>query len=235
VARPDPPHGAGATPALDRVHALLTDPRGGLLALAVCAVFLARTDMAGILGALAVVPVLGAWHAGRTALVQGLRSVRYLALAALVLHGWWGSGDALWPGAGALSPRADGLAAGLRQVAILGVLAVAARAVVIGTPRPRLLAGLHALLAPLGATGISRARVALRIALTVEIALALVAAGSRAALAQTYRGARDGAPGDAPLPPLPPLGARWHALAAPVFTAAGLCAAGALVRSTAFV
>lgn len=218
-----------------RLHGLrpvLTDPRGGVLALVLGAVFLARTDTAGILGALAWLPALGVWAGGRTALVKGVRAVRYLVLLAIVLHGWGGGGEPLWPAAGALSPRVEGLAAGLRQAAVLVWLAVAARGVLLASPAGRALAGLQALLAPLRIAGVAPGRVALRLWLTMEAAQAL-AAGPRTALAQTYRRAAAPAPADVTVPALPVLGAWWHALAAPALTAFGLGVAAALVRAAA--
>ncbi|KPC52751.1 hypothetical protein WG78_12925 [Amantichitinum ursilacus] len=102
-----------------------------------------------------------------------LRRVRILLLAILIVYGYSTPGLYLWSGWGA--PTREGLMAGgvqaLRLLAVLSALQWLLR----GMDRNRLFAGLYILAAPLRALGINRERWALRLALTMDQAEALLA------------------------------------------------------------
>ena len=115
---------------------------------------------------------LTAW-AERARTGRMLRRVRILLLAIVVVYGWSTPGLYVWPGGWA--PTHEGLMLGglqcLRLVAVLCSLQWLLR----WLDRAYLFAGIYVLAAPLGCIGINRERWALRLALTMVYAEALLA------------------------------------------------------------
>ena len=103
-------------------------------------------------------------------LLQLLRRTRWIILSLLLIYGYTTSGQPLFAALGALSPSLEGLSDGALQLSRL-LAALAALALLLDRlHRQQLIAGLYTLLAPLRLIGVSRERVAVRLALTLHYA-----------------------------------------------------------------
>ncbi len=136
----------------------------------VAAAFLASGELsamlvvaAGLVAVLIRLPV-ASW---RTPLAL-LRRLRWLLISLLVVYGWFTPGTALWPALGAATPTQEGLSEGLLRGGALLLIALAAQLLMLATSRPQLLAALYWLARPLRMIGVSRERLAIRLALTLE-------------------------------------------------------------------
>jgi energy-coupling factor transporter transmembrane protein EcfT len=99
-----------------------------------------------------------------------LRRTRWIMLSLMLVYGYVTPGEALWTQAGMLSPTQQGLLDGLLQLSRL-VFMLAALSVVLNTlSRQQLIGGLYTLMFPLRWFGLSRERVAVRLALTLHYA-----------------------------------------------------------------
>lgn len=108
------------------------------------------------------------FSAGRFATL--LRRTRWIMLSLLLIYGYATPGTALWTPAGVFSPTWEGLQGGFLQLARL-VFALAGLAVVLGVlTRQQLVGGLYVLAWPLRYLGLSRERIAVRLALTLHYA-----------------------------------------------------------------
>lgn len=141
-----------------------------IAAFLVAAVFLASAEPPVMLViAAALVPALlripaASW---RTPLAV-FRRLRWLLISLLVVYAWFTPGSALWPALGMASPSREGLSEGLLRAAALLLIALAAQLLLLATPRPQLLAALYWLARPMRIVGVSRERLAVRLALTLE-------------------------------------------------------------------
>jgi energy-coupling factor transport system permease protein len=141
-----------------------------IAAFLVTAVFLARGTLVIILAVAAgLVLVLIRVQAAswRTPLTL-LRRLRWLLVSLLIVYGWFTPGVTLLPALMAVSPTLEGLGEGLLRGGALLLIALAAQLLMLATPRPQLLAALYWLAGPLRFLGVSRERLALRLALTME-------------------------------------------------------------------
>lgn len=141
-----------------------------LITFLVAAAFLARAELS-IIAVVAVGVMLisvrlpaASW---RTPLVL-LRRLRWLLISLLIVYGWFTPGTALWPALGAATPTQEGLSEGLLRIGALLLIALAAQLLMLATPRSELLAALYWLAWPLRLIGVSRQRLAIRLALTLE-------------------------------------------------------------------
>lgn len=120
---------------------------------------------------LAGVPLLAVactLHAAR--LVILLRRTRWIMLSLLLIYAYATPGDAVWPALAQFSPTQQGLIEGMLQLCRLA-FALAALSVLLGLlPQQQLISGLYALGYPLRLVGLSRERVAVRLALTLHYA-----------------------------------------------------------------
>jgi energy-coupling factor transporter transmembrane protein EcfT len=99
-----------------------------------------------------------------------LRRTRWIMLSLLLIYGYATAGTAVWPQGGLLSPTREGLLDGLLQLSRL-VFALAGLSIVLGVlSREQLVGGLYALAWPLRFIGVSRERIAVRLALTLHYA-----------------------------------------------------------------
>ncbi len=116
-----------------------------------------------------------------------LRRTRWIMLSLLLVYGYATPGGALVAPLGTWSPTLEGLGEGLLQLWRL-LLALAALSIVLALlPREALISGIYTLSYPLRYLGLSRERVAVRLALTLryaESAAEQVAADWRDALAR---------------------------------------------------
>lgn len=108
-----------------------------------------------------------------------LRRTRWIMLSLLAIYAFSTPGEALLPGAGALSPTREGLADGalqlLRLLAALGALAI----LLDRLHRQQLVSGLYTLFWLLRFLGLSRERAAVRLALTLHYAEVAMMRGAR--------------------------------------------------------
>jgi len=99
-----------------------------------------------------------------------LRRTRWIMLSLLLIYGYATAGTAVWAQGGLLSPTREGLLDGLLQLSRL-VFALAGLSIVLGMlSREQLVGGLYVLAWPLRYVGLSRERIAVRLALTLHYA-----------------------------------------------------------------
>jgi len=103
-------------------------------------------------------------------LMQLLRRTRWIMLSLLFIYAYTTPGKPLIEAFGMFSPVSEGLSDGVLQLARL-LTAIAGLAILLDSlQRQELIAGLYTLFAPLKLIGISRERVAVRLALTLQYA-----------------------------------------------------------------
>lgn len=103
-------------------------------------------------------------------LIQLLRRTRWIMLSLLLVYAYSTPGQPLLDALGVFSPSREGLIDGVLQLTRL-LAALAALAILLDRlHRQQLIAGLYTLLAPLQLIGVSRERVAVRLALTLHYA-----------------------------------------------------------------
>ena len=103
-------------------------------------------------------------------LMQLVRRTRWIMLSLLIIYAYSTPGQPLLEALGAWSPSREGLNDGVQQLTRL-LAALAALAILLGgLHRTQLIAGLYTLFAPLQWIGVSRERVAVRLALTLQYA-----------------------------------------------------------------
>lgn len=99
-----------------------------------------------------------------------LRRTRWIMLTLLILYAYVTPGAGVWPQWGIWSPTREGLLDGAYQLMrLLSVLAGLALLLTM-LHRERLMAGLYVLLHPLGWLGVPRERIAVRLAITLDLA-----------------------------------------------------------------
>jgi energy-coupling factor transporter transmembrane protein EcfT len=103
-------------------------------------------------------------------LLSLLRRTRWILLSLLVIYAYTTPGAALWAQLGYFSPTREGAADGLLQLGrLLSVLSGLAILLAL-LPQTQLISGLYTLAYPLRWFGLSRERIAVRLALTLEYA-----------------------------------------------------------------
>lgn len=101
---------------------------------------------------------------------QLLRRTRWIMLSLLLIYSFSTPGQPLWDALGMFSPSREGLNNGVLQLTRL-LAALAGLAILLShLHRQQLIAGLYTLLAPFQLIGLSRERVAVRLALTLHYA-----------------------------------------------------------------
>ena len=114
---------------------------------------------------LAVACVLSTAH-----LLKLLRRTRWIMLSLLLIYAYTTPGEAVWASLAQFSPTHEGVADGLLQLCRLA-FALAALSIVLGLlSQQQLIGGLYTLAYPLCYFGLSRERVAVRLALTLHYA-----------------------------------------------------------------
>lgn len=102
--------------------------------------------------------------------IQLLRRTRWIVLSLLLIYAYSTPGQPLLAALGMLSPSLEGLTDGMLQLARL-LAALAGLAILLDRlHRQQLIAGLYTLFAPLQWLGLSRERLAVRLALTLHYA-----------------------------------------------------------------
>lgn len=112
-------------------------------------------------------------------LVQLARRTRWIMLSLLVIYGYSTPGQPLSDAFGMFGPSREGLSDGVLQLARL-LAALAGLAILLDRlHRQKLIAGLYALCAPMQWLGMSRERIAVRLALTLHYAEVAMLRGRR--------------------------------------------------------
>jgi energy-coupling factor transport system permease protein len=103
-------------------------------------------------------------------LLRLLRRTRWILFSLLVIYAYTTPGTALWGALGVISPTREGLLDGVLQLGrLLSVLSGLAILLEL-LPQEQLISGLFTLAYPLRWVGLSRERIAVRLALTLEYA-----------------------------------------------------------------
>lgn len=114
--------------------------------------------------------LMSAYAISSRKLIQLVRRTRWIMLSLLVIYAYSTPGQPLSDALGSFSPSREGLSDGAQQLARL-LAALAGLAILLDRlHRQQLIAGLYTLLAPLNWLGLSRERVAVRLALTLHYA-----------------------------------------------------------------
>jgi hypothetical protein len=102
-----------------------------------------------------------------------LYRLRWFFVSLLVLYGWFTPGEALWFAAGsavaAVVPSIEGLIAGLGRIAALTAIVLGVNLLLRSTTREQLLTAVYGLARPLSPFGKLRERLAIRMALVIEV------------------------------------------------------------------
>lgn len=99
-----------------------------------------------------------------------LRRTRWVMVSLLAIYGYVTPGEAIWAAAGTFGPTLQGISEGVQQLSRL-VFALAGLSVVLSVLDQRaLMGGIYTLAYPLQLLGLSRERVAVRLALTLNYA-----------------------------------------------------------------
>lgn len=99
-----------------------------------------------------------------------LRRTRWIMFSLLLIYGYVTPGIALWGAAGAYSPTHEGLLDGALQLCRLAAALAGLSIVLSLLDRQKLMGGIYALAYPLQLLGLSRERIAVRLALTLHYA-----------------------------------------------------------------
>lgn len=111
-----------------------------------------------------------AWMLSATRLCTLLRRTRWIMLSLLFIYAYATPGEAVWAPLAQFSPTHEGLIDGLLQLCRLA-FALAGLAILLGLlPQRQLVSGLYTLAYPLRYLGLSRERIAVRLALTLHYA-----------------------------------------------------------------
>ncbi len=120
---------------------------------------------------LAGVPLLAVAYALSAArLLALLRRTLWIMLSLLLIYGYTTPGAAVWPVLAQFSPTHEGLTDGLLQMSRPAFMLAGLSILLRLLPQPQLICGLYTLGYPLRYAGLSRERVAVRLALTLHYA-----------------------------------------------------------------
>ncbi len=124
---------------------------------------------------LAGFPLLAVAYAlSATRLITLLRRTRWIMLSLLLIYAYATPGVAVWPSLAQFSPTHEGLTNGLLQLCRLA-FTLAGLAILLNLlPRQQLISGLYVLTYPLRYVGLSRERLAVRLALTLQYAESVI-------------------------------------------------------------
>lgn len=111
-----------------------------------------------------------AWLRSATKLRALLRRTRWIMLSLLLVYGYATPGDALYAPLGAFSPSVEGIRDGLLQLGRLLCALAALSLLLARLDTQQLIGGLYTLAWPLRFLGLSRERIAVRLALTLHYA-----------------------------------------------------------------
>jgi len=116
---------------------------------------------------IAAIMVFWALIGAKARFLRAMPRVRWLLVALGAVYGWTTPGEYIWPGW--FAPTWEGIELGFAQMTRLLVIVASLQLLLTNMKRPAIFAGLHALVRPLEWFGLSRDRMALRLALTLEM------------------------------------------------------------------
>ena len=99
-----------------------------------------------------------------------LRRTRWILISLFLIYAYASAGNPIWPQMGAFSPIDSGLANGLQQITRLIMILAGLTILLASLSQAELVSGMYTLLYPLRYLGLSRERVAVRLALTLQYA-----------------------------------------------------------------
>lgn len=99
-----------------------------------------------------------------------LRRTRWILFSMFLIYAYTSPGGTLWPQLGVFSPVADGMVDGLLQLSRLLTVLAGLSILLTFLSQSQLIAGLYTLSRPLSLFGLSRERIAVRLALTLRYA-----------------------------------------------------------------
>jgi len=128
---------------------------------------------AGLL--LAGLPLLAVAYAlSATRLITLLRRTRWIMLSLLLIYAYATPGVAVWTSLAQFSPTHEGLINGLLQLCRLAFTLASLAILLSLLPQQQLICGLYVLTYPLRYVGLSRERLAVRLALTLQYAESVI-------------------------------------------------------------
>lgn len=136
----------------------------------VCLVLFAHAVKDFVLMTLAALILLLALSLNSVRFINLLSRTRWILISILLIYAYATPGEPLWERLGMFSPASEGLLAGIGQLFRLLTI-LAGLSILLSSLSPsQLLSGLYSLLLPLRILGLSRERVAVRLALTLKYA-----------------------------------------------------------------
>lgn len=102
--------------------------------------------------------------------INMMRRTRWILISILLIYAYATPGEPLWEQLGVFSPASAGLLEGLDQLFRLLTILAGLSILLSSLSQSRLLSGIYSLLLPLRIIGLSRERVAVRLALTIQYA-----------------------------------------------------------------
>lgn len=103
-------------------------------------------------------------------LITLLRRTRWIMVSLLFIYAYATPGEAVWPSLGQFSPVIEGISDGLLQLGRLLFMLAGLSLLLSLLPQQQLISGLYTLCYPLRFIGLSRERLAVRLALTLHYA-----------------------------------------------------------------
>jgi energy-coupling factor transport system permease protein len=143
---------------------------GVMIYIWVCLAVSAQMLSERLIIALFAVLILLSLKLSRARLVQLLRKMKWIFLSMFVIYAYVTPGEPLWLQLGSFSPINEGVLQGLMQLARLIIVLAGLAMLLAVLTQAQLLAGLYFCMRPLDLLGISRQRMAKRLALTLRYA-----------------------------------------------------------------
>jgi len=133
---------------------------------------IATTQALGIIEliSVSVLVLLCAYAICAKRFIQLLRRTRWIMLSLVLIYAYSTPGQTMWAVLGMFSPSYEGLTGGALQLARLLVVLGGLAVLLERLPKEQLISGLYTLFVPLQWCGISRERLAVRLALTLHYA-----------------------------------------------------------------
>ena len=136
----------------------------------VCLTLAAQSLNGYLLALMAGVLILLAFRVCAVRFIFILRKTRWILFSVFLIYAYTGAGDALWSRLDMFSPATDGIVDGLMQLLRLVSVLAGLSILLALLSQSQLIEGLYALSRPLSFLGLSRERVAVRLALTLRYA-----------------------------------------------------------------
>lgn len=135
-----------------------------------CLAIVVQTLQSALLPVLAAALGFAAFKTHHLRLLALLRRTRWIFVSLLLIYAFMTPGEALWSSRYIPSPTQEGLLDGLMQLSRLVCVLAGLSILLTLLPQEKLVSGIYLLLYPLRYVGVSRARVAVRLALTLHYA-----------------------------------------------------------------